>query len=96
MFRVLAGRYLFEMDGRRFYAETGDMISVPGGAAHAFVNVTDGPAQQLILILSGLDATAFFTQPGEVLSGRIPDKAALNSFGQRWGVEFLGPPLRRE
>jgi quercetin dioxygenase-like cupin family protein len=96
VFRVLAGRYLYEIDGRRFYAETGDVVSVPGGAAHAFINVTDAPAQQLILILPGLDATAFFTELGEVMRDGVPDRALLNAFGKRWGVEFLGPPLRPE
>jgi quercetin dioxygenase-like cupin family protein len=96
VFRVLSGRYLYEIDGRRFYAETGDVVSVPGGAAHAFINVTDAPAQQLILILPGLDATAFFTELGEVMRDGVPDRALLNAFGKRWGVEFLGPPLRPE
>lgn len=96
VFRVLSGRYLYEIDGRRFYAETGDVVSVPGGAAHAFVNVTDEPAQQLIMILPGLDAKAFFTELGEVMRSGVPDRALLNEFGKRWGVEFLGPPLRPE
>jgi hypothetical protein len=24
----------------------------------------------------------------------IPEREALNAFGARWGIEFLGPPLR--
>lgn len=96
VFRVLSGRYLFEVDGRRFHAEAGDVVSVPGGTPHAFVNVTDAPAQQLVLILPGLDATAFFTGLGAVMKDGVPDREALNAFGQRWGVEFLGPPLRQE
>jgi hypothetical protein len=32
VFRVLEGRYLFEVDGKRFEAATGDLVSVPGGA----------------------------------------------------------------
>ena len=44
------------MDGRRFYAETGDVVSIPGGAEHGFVNVTDKPARQFILIVPALDA----------------------------------------
>ncbi|HEY5203633.1 MAG TPA: cupin domain-containing protein [Roseiarcus sp.] len=43
IFRVLEGRYLYGMDGRRFYAEAGDVVSIPGGAEHGFVNVTDKP-----------------------------------------------------
>ena len=41
IFRVLEGRYLYEMDGRRFCAEVGDVVSVPGAAGHGFVNVTE-------------------------------------------------------
>ncbi len=93
IFYVLEGRYLFEVDGRRFHAETGDVLTVPGGAAHAFRNVTDRPARQFIQILPGLDAVAFFTGLGEVMRQGRPDPAALNAFGKIWNMEFLGPPL---
>jgi quercetin dioxygenase-like cupin family protein len=93
IFRVLEGRYLYEMDGRRFYAETGDVISIPGSAEHGFVNVTDKPARQYILIAAALDASAFFTELADVMRNGAPDKAALNRFGAKWRVEFLGPPL---
>ena len=93
IFRVLEGRYLYEMDGRRFFAETGDVISIPGGAEHGFVNVTDKPARQYILIAPALDASAFFTELAEVMRNGAPDKTALKRFGAKWRVEFLGPPL---
>jgi quercetin dioxygenase-like cupin family protein len=96
LFRILSGRYLYEVDGRRFHAETGDVVSVPGGAAHGFVNVSDAPGQQLVIIVPGLDAKAFFTELGAVMSGGVPDRDALNAFGEKWGVTFLGPPLRVE
>jgi quercetin dioxygenase-like cupin family protein len=95
VFRVLRGRYLFQVDDRRFLAETGDVVSVPGGAAHAFVNVTDAPAEQLVLILPGIDAAAFFTGLGEIMKSGVPERDVLNTFGRRWNVEFLGPPLRK-
>ncbi len=93
VFRVLEGRYLFEVDGRQFYAEEGDVITVPGGAAHSFVNVTDRPARQYIMITPGLDAAAFFTGLAHVMRNGRPDTEALNAFAQTWKVEFLGPPL---
>lgn len=96
VFRVLEGRYLFEVDGRRFEAEAGDMISVPGGAAHTFVNITDQPARQLVMMLPGMDAQKFFIELGETFAAGKPDREALNAFGQPWGVEFLGPPLSRK
>ena len=96
VFRVLKGRYLDQLGDRRFFAEAGEVISLPGGTAHAFVNVTDAPAEQLILILPGIDALAFFTELGDVMKAGMPAKDVLNSFGRRWNVEFLGPPLRKE
>jgi quercetin dioxygenase-like cupin family protein len=92
IFRVLEGRYLFQVDDRRFEAGEGDVVSIPGGAAHAFVNVTHKPARQLVLMLPGMDAQAFFLGLSEVFLTK-PSRDDLNSFGKPWGVEFLGPPL---
>ncbi len=94
VFRVIEGRYLYQCDEERFEAGAGDVVTIPGGSAHAFVNIGDRPARQFVLILPGLDAEAFFTQLGAVMRDGIPDAAALNAFGKAWGVEFLGPPLR--
>jgi quercetin dioxygenase-like cupin family protein len=94
VFRVTQGRYLFEVDGKRFHAAAGDVVCVPGGAAHGFVNVTDAPARQIVMILPGFDAGSFFTGLADVLLGGRPDPAALAAFGKRWGVEFLGPPIQ--
>ena len=46
-----------------------------------------------ILITPALDAAAFFTELAETMRNGMPDGAALNAFGAKWGVEFLGPPL---
>ena len=92
---MLDGRYLFEVDGRRFTADVGDAAAAPGGSAHAFVNVnvTDTPARQFIQILSRLDATTLFLGLGDVMRDGKADQDALNAFGKRWHVELLGPPL---
>ncbi len=96
VFYVLEGRYLFEVDGRRFTAATGDVVTAPGGSAHTFVDITDKPARQFIQILPGLDAEAFFLGLGQVIRDGKPDREALNTFGGAWHVEFLGPPLKAE
>ena len=92
IFRVLEGRYLFQVDNRSFESGAGDVVSVPGGAVHAFVNISDKPARQLVLVLPGLDAHAFFLGLSEVFLTK-PSRDDLNAFGKPWGVEFLGPPL---
>jgi quercetin dioxygenase-like cupin family protein len=93
IFRVIEGRYLYQVDGCRFFAEAGDVVSIPGGAAHGFVNVTDTPARQYILLAPALDAVAFFTELAGTMRKGNADHVALNVFGKKWGVEFLGPPL---
>lgn len=96
IFRVIEGRYLYEADGRRFYADVGDVVCIPGGVEHGFVNVTDAPARQYILMTPALDAAAFFTELGGVMHDGLPDTDALNAFGIKWQVEFLGPPVKRD
>jgi quercetin dioxygenase-like cupin family protein len=93
VFRVLEGRYLYEVDGRRFHVSAGDLVSVPGGAAHTFTNVSDGPSRQLVLMLPAMDAAAFFGGLGKLMAAGRPDMPTLNAYGAPWGVEFLGPPI---
>src|ERR1700729_453296 len=73
VFRVLEGRYLYEVDGRRFYASAGDLVSVPGGAAHAFTNVSDLPSRQLVLMLPAMDAVGFFSGLGKLMGPTRPN-----------------------
>src|ERR1700733_14370884 len=68
VFRVLDGEYLYEVDGRRFRAVTGDVVSVPVGAAHTFTNISSGPARQLVIMLPAMDARRFFTELGELMA----------------------------
>ncbi|MTI42048.1 quercetin dioxygenase-like cupin family protein [Roseibium hamelinense] len=93
IFHVLNGAYLYEVDGRRFTARTGDVVTIPGGCAHAFRNETDAIASQLVIICPGLDATGFFTGLADVMKGGHLDKKTLNSFSKKWQIEFLGPPI---
>ncbi len=88
------GRYLYECDGKRFVAETGDVVTIPGGAAHAFRNLSDGPARQLVMILPSFDTVAFFNGLGDIMADGVPDRDVLNAFSEKWQIEFLGPPLQ--
>jgi hypothetical protein len=72
------------------------VVTAPGGSAHTFVNITDHSARQFIQILPGLDASAFFLGPADVMRDGKLDQDALIAFGARRHVEFLGPPLKAE
>jgi hypothetical protein len=63
------------------------------GSTHRFTNIDDKPSRMLVLITPGLDAAAFFSELREIMANGRPEPDALNEFGAKWGVEFLGPPL---
>jgi len=94
VFRVMEGEYLYEVDGKRFRAAAGDVVSVPGGVAHTFTNVSERPSRQLVLMLPAMDAMKFFVGLGEIMAAGRPEQAVLNAYGAAWGVEFLGPPIK--
>ena len=93
IFYILQGRYLFEVDGKRFEARAGDTVVANGNVAHRFVNIDSQPSTQLVMIVPGFDALAFFTELGFAMKGGRLDEEAKRGFSVRWGVEFLGPPL---
>jgi mannose-6-phosphate isomerase-like protein (cupin superfamily) len=94
VFRVLEGKYLYEVDGRRFEAVAGDLVTIPGNVAHTFTNITSLPAKQLVIMLPAMDAVAFFTGLGDLMAAGKPDFVALNNYGALWGMDFLGPPIK--
>lgn len=95
VFHIVKGRYLFEVDGKRTVAEAGMTVVAKAGSTHCFSNIDAEPSQMLILIMPGLDAAAFFTGLGNTMKNGIPAPKTLQKFGDKWGVEFLGPPLAR-
>jgi len=94
VFRVLRGRYLMQVAQRQFEIGEGEIVHVPGGVAHAFVNIGSDEARQLVLITPGMQADVFFRELAQRMAEGSVTSAALRDFGQRWNIEFLGPPLR--
>lgn len=92
-FRVLQGRYLMQRGAQQFEVGEGEVVHVPGGTPHAFVNIGDTEARQLVLISPGMQADVFFRQLAALMAPGYPSPARLRDFGQKWNVEFLGPPL---
>jgi len=70
-FYILAGTIRF-YDGTRWLDATpGDMLYVPAGGIHAFINTSGAPASMLILLTPGADRTAYFSELAAIAdSGR--------------------------
>lgn len=91
---MLTGQYLFEVDGQCTIASAGETAAGPAGSTHRFTNIDKETSRMLVLITPGLDAAAFFLEHRSVMSIGEPEPYALRDFGAKWGVEFLGPPLK--
>ena len=55
--------YLYEVNGNRFRAQAGDVVCVPEGAAHAFLNVSDQPSRQLVMMLLAMHSASSWSLP---------------------------------
>jgi quercetin 2,3-dioxygenase len=92
-FYILEGDYLFEVDDDNFTVGAGASVYAPKGTAHTFQNI--GPTDGRILIVAqpaGIDA--FFTELAAASEGLAePDMARIAPVFEKYGIEFLGPPI---
>jgi quercetin dioxygenase-like cupin family protein len=95
VFHVVQGRYLFEVDGKQTVVSEGETIVAKQGTTHRFVNIDDRPSRLLVLITPGWDATGFFSELRDVTANGVPDPRVLKAFGDKWRIDFVGPPLTR-
>jgi mannose-6-phosphate isomerase-like protein (cupin superfamily) len=92
-FYVLEGEYLFEADGKRFEARTGDFVFVPRDIPHRFRNI--GKTNGTILLTLEPGGLEIFFEELAAMSGS-PDPARVAPIFEKYGLELLGPPLGDE
>ena len=68
----------------------------PGNAVHAFRNVTDRPARQLVMIVPGWDSIALFSELDAAIIDGVLDPTLRDAWCRRWRCDLLGPPLGPE
>lgn len=90
VFHVLDGRVLVWCDGRATEAGPGDTLALPRGLPHAFRVISDTPARMIMTVVPGGFETFFAAIAGL----RLPDdQARLVTISERYGLEYVGPPL---
>lgn len=96
IFRVLEGSYLYRVGEETLRATVGDLVSIPGGTPHAFRNITDRPARQIVMIVPGWDSVALFSEFAAMFVDGAIDPARREAWCRRWKCDLLGPPLGPE
>lgn len=86
MFYVLEGTLEIMFRGEKTIARTGDTISIPANAPHAFKNVSSTPARLLITV-SPAGQEEFFLKIGDRVSTRTGPSPMLTEAEQKTRME---------
>lgn len=95
---VLQGQLTVQCNGETFTAGPGSFLYMPRGSTHTFRVDSTTPARLLVLLIPG-GGEQFFVDAGRPVENdglpepAPPDVARLQTVAERFGVEFVGPPL---
>lgn len=89
---VRAGRFKVRVGEHEHILEADGFVHMPKGLPHAFLNLTDQPAELIIVFAPGV-GRAFFEELGPATRAAHPDRAAIAAKFERHGMTLLGLPL---
>jgi len=89
---VMIGRFKVRIGDQEHTLERGGFAYLPAGLPHAFLNLTDQPAELIITFAPGGGHT-FFEELGPATRTQTPDRAEIAAIFERHDMTLLGPPL---
>jgi quercetin dioxygenase-like cupin family protein len=89
---VMTGRLLVRIGERQFTLEPGGFAYMPAQLPHAFLNLTDEPADIVVVFTPG-GGHRFFEELGPATRSASPDHAQIAAIFERHDMTLLGPPL---
>jgi mannose-6-phosphate isomerase-like protein (cupin superfamily) len=90
IFTVVSGTYKFVCGESVIEADAGDVVLVPRGAPHTFLNVGRGPGHLIVTMRPG-GFEGFFKAVADAKLEVPRDMAAIAELAKRYQLEFLGP-----
>jgi len=89
---VLSGRFKVRVGDELHVLEPGGFAYLPSGLPHTFLNLTDEPAEIIVVYTPG-GCQAFYEELGPATRVASPDRAEVAAIFERHGMTLLGPPL---
>jgi len=89
---VQRGCFKVRVGEEEYVLEAGGFVYMPMGLPHAFLNLTDQPAELIVTYAPGGGHT-FFEELGPATRTANPDRAEIAAIFERHGMTLLGPPL---
>lgn len=90
VFHILAGDYRLKCGDRVIEAGPGDVVMVPRGTPHTYLNVGTGEGRLLVTMRPG-GFEGFFREVAAAGLDAPADVEEIARIGARHGIEFLGP-----
>ena len=89
---VLKGRFKVRIGDELFQLEQGGFAYLPSKLPHAFLNLTDEPAQIIVVYTPG-GGHKFYQELGPATRHGAPDRTVIAAIFEKHGMSLLGPPL---
>jgi quercetin dioxygenase-like cupin family protein len=89
---VVHGRFKVRIGDQEHTLAPGCFAYLPAGLPHAFLNLTDQPAELIIVFAPG-GGHRFFEDLGPAARAAERDPEAIAAIFERHGMTLLGPPL---
>ena len=89
---VLSGRFKVRVGEEEQVLERGGFAFMPSGLPHAFLNLTDEPAEVVVVYTPG-GGHSFYAELGPLTRDGTPEPGEVAACFERHGMTLLGPPL---
>jgi quercetin dioxygenase-like cupin family protein len=89
---VMSGRFKVRIGEETHALEPGGFAYLPAGLPHAFLNLTDQPAEVILTFTPG-GGHKFFEELGPATRTANPDRGEVAAIFERHDMTLLGPPL---
>ncbi len=89
---VLKGHFKIQIGDETFRCAEGGFAYLPSGVPHAFLNLTDEPAEIVVVYTPG-GGHRFYEELGPLTRNGSPDRETVAAVFEKHGMTLLGPPL---
>jgi quercetin dioxygenase-like cupin family protein len=92
---VLKGRFKIRIGDDLYTLEEGGFAFMPARIPHAFLNLTDAPAEVIVVYTPG-GGHKFYEEFGPISRQGPPDPKILGPIFTKYDMSLLGPPLTQD
>jgi mannose-6-phosphate isomerase-like protein (cupin superfamily) len=86
LYRGVAGEFTIHFEDEQVTLRPGEVVHIPGGAAHTVRNETGEEARAFVVFSPGAEMERFVRAAADLVA---PDKDTVRALAERHGIEFV-------